>query len=141
MWIHLSSSFRSFCAQIISTYFLHAIHHNPPLSPDWSQETHIRTRLQTPNTSKHLQTPSQTLAKLNRSNWMAQKMNSGSAVRRWILGPAKALRPSKTLIGFLINRVQGMNKQPYGLEAVPSFAGSHVKFIGKRSALSCLLPK
>ena len=33
------------------------------------------------------------------------------------------------------------HKQPYGLETVPSFAGSHVKFIGKRSALSCVLPK
>ena len=32
-------------------------------------------------------------------------------------------------------------KQPYGLETAPSFAGSHVKFIGKRSALSCVLPK
>ena len=32
-------------------------------------------------------------------------------------------------------------KQPYGLETVPYFAGSHVKFIGKRSALSCALPK
>ena len=34
-----------------------------------------------------------------------------------------------------------VQKHPYGLETVPSFAGSHVKFIGKRSALSCVLPK
>ena len=37
--------------------------------------------------------------------------------------------------------VLALHKHPYGLETVPSFAGSHVKFIGKRSALSCVLPK
>ena len=34
-----------------------------------------------------------------------------------------------------------MPKYSYGLETVPYFAGSDVKFIGKRSALSCVLQK
>lgn len=33
------------------------------------------------------------------------------------------------------------HKQPYGLDTVAYFAGSHVKFIGKRSVLSCVLPR
>ena len=50
----------------------------------------------------------------------------------------KELKPKREVVTGTSQRAQIVQKLPHGLETVPYFAGSHVKFIGKRSALSCV---